>query len=163
MKIYVAAVEALRKKERQHETQFTTKIDGFFEFHPPLNANVLFLHVFFYKSHPVYDQTQGSRAVFFLLRITLDLNVFTVLLTLRLIGKDVMNSGGVKIANFSMINMLQQVHLASQLILLHSSHPRCPEFVSLWFAEFNLNPNGAAMVWLILASDSKPLAQPQAL
>jgi hypothetical protein len=26
MKIYVAAVEALRKKERQDETQFTTKI-----------------------------------------------------------------------------------------------------------------------------------------
>ncbi len=26
MKIYVAAVEALRKKERQCETQFTTKI-----------------------------------------------------------------------------------------------------------------------------------------
>jgi hypothetical protein len=28
VKIYVAAVEALREKERQHETQFTTKIDG---------------------------------------------------------------------------------------------------------------------------------------
>jgi hypothetical protein len=44
VKIYVAAVEeALRKKERQDETQFTTKIDGFGpEFHPPLNANVLF-------------------------------------------------------------------------------------------------------------------------
>ncbi len=33
VKIYVAAVEALRKKERQDETQFTTKIDGFSEFH----------------------------------------------------------------------------------------------------------------------------------
>jgi len=32
VKIYVAAaaVEALRKKERQDETQVTTKIDGFF-------------------------------------------------------------------------------------------------------------------------------------
>jgi hypothetical protein len=29
VKIYVAAVEALRKKERQDETQFTTKIDSF--------------------------------------------------------------------------------------------------------------------------------------
>ncbi len=29
MKIYVAAVEALRKKERQDETQFTTKVDSF--------------------------------------------------------------------------------------------------------------------------------------
>ncbi len=28
MKIYVAAVEALRKKERQDETQFTAKIGG---------------------------------------------------------------------------------------------------------------------------------------
>jgi hypothetical protein len=29
MKMYVAEVEALRKKERQDETQFSTKIDGF--------------------------------------------------------------------------------------------------------------------------------------
>jgi hypothetical protein len=29
VKIYVAAVEALRKKERQDETQFTTKVDSF--------------------------------------------------------------------------------------------------------------------------------------
>jgi hypothetical protein len=28
VKIYVAAVEALRKKERQDETQFTTEIGG---------------------------------------------------------------------------------------------------------------------------------------
>jgi hypothetical protein len=36
VKIYVAAVEALRKKkERQDETQFTTKIDGFLSFFPP--------------------------------------------------------------------------------------------------------------------------------
>ncbi len=33
-KIYVAAVEALRKKERQDETQFTTKIHGFVNFIP---------------------------------------------------------------------------------------------------------------------------------
>jgi hypothetical protein len=41
-KIYVAAGEALKKKERHDEIQFTTEIDGFLEFHPPLNANVLF-------------------------------------------------------------------------------------------------------------------------
>ncbi len=35
VKIYVAAVEALRKKERQDATQFTTKIDGFLSFIPP--------------------------------------------------------------------------------------------------------------------------------
>jgi hypothetical protein len=35
VKIYVAAVEALNEKERQDETQFTTKFDGFFFlFHP---------------------------------------------------------------------------------------------------------------------------------
>jgi len=47
VKIYVAAaVEALRKKERQDDTQFTTKIDGFLQFHPSLNANVLFCRFF---------------------------------------------------------------------------------------------------------------------
>jgi hypothetical protein len=68
VKIYVAAVEALRKKERQDETQFTTKIDGF-QFHPPLclNANELFCRLFFYDSRTVYDQTQGSGAVLFVL------------------------------------------------------------------------------------------------
>jgi hypothetical protein len=65
VKIYVAAVEALRKKERQDETQFTTKIDVFSEFHPPLNANVLFCRF-------VLNLTRGSGAVFFFtLRITL--------------------------------------------------------------------------------------------
>jgi len=34
VKIYVAAMDALRKKERQDETQFTTKIDGFLSFIP---------------------------------------------------------------------------------------------------------------------------------
>jgi hypothetical protein len=34
VKIYVAAVEALREKERQDETQLTTKIDGFLSFIP---------------------------------------------------------------------------------------------------------------------------------
>jgi hypothetical protein len=35
VKIYVAAVEALRKKARQGETQKTIKIDGFLSFTPP--------------------------------------------------------------------------------------------------------------------------------
>jgi hypothetical protein len=35
VKIYVAGVEAQRKKERQNETQFTTKIDGILSFIPP--------------------------------------------------------------------------------------------------------------------------------
>jgi hypothetical protein len=39
VKIDAAAVEALRRKERQDETQFS-------EFHPPLNSNVLFCRFF---------------------------------------------------------------------------------------------------------------------
>jgi hypothetical protein len=47
MKIYVeAAVEALRKKERQGETQETIKIDALVS-PPPLNANGLFACIFF--------------------------------------------------------------------------------------------------------------------
>jgi hypothetical protein len=34
VKISVAALEALRKKERGDETEFTTKIDGFLSFIP---------------------------------------------------------------------------------------------------------------------------------
>ncbi len=56
MEIYAATVEALKKKERQGETQFTTKT----EVPPPLNANVFY----FFESHRVYDQTQGSSLVF---------------------------------------------------------------------------------------------------
>jgi hypothetical protein len=59
VKIYVAAVEALRKKERQGETQETIKMS----FTSPLNANVLFCR-FFFESHPVYDQTRGTHPVF---------------------------------------------------------------------------------------------------
>jgi hypothetical protein len=46
VKIYVAAVEALRKNERQDETQFTTKIDGFLHFIPCWML-IYFLQVFF--------------------------------------------------------------------------------------------------------------------
>jgi hypothetical protein len=45
----IAAMEAHREKERQDETQFTTKIDGFLwfsEFQPLLNVNVLFCRFF---------------------------------------------------------------------------------------------------------------------
>jgi hypothetical protein len=39
-------VEALRKKEKQDETQFTTKNDGILSFTPRLNSNVLFAGFF---------------------------------------------------------------------------------------------------------------------
>jgi len=60
VKIYVAAVEALMKKERQGETQGILMV---LWFHPLLNANALICR-FFFESHPVYDQTQGTGAVF---------------------------------------------------------------------------------------------------
>jgi hypothetical protein len=48
VKIYVAAVEPLRKKERQDEAHEPSKyLDGFLSFTPPLNANVLFFRFFF--------------------------------------------------------------------------------------------------------------------
>jgi hypothetical protein len=57
--VHVAAVEALKKKERQDENQFTNKIAGILSFCPapatPFNANVLFCRFFFNQSHPVYD------------------------------------------------------------------------------------------------------------
>jgi hypothetical protein len=49
--IYVAAVEALRKKERQDENSVCHQNWWFSEFHPPLNANVLFCRCFFLESH----------------------------------------------------------------------------------------------------------------
>jgi hypothetical protein len=65
VKIYVAAVEARRKKERQDETRFTTKIDGFLSFTPLWMQRYFFAG--FFESHPGYDQTQSSGAVFVLL------------------------------------------------------------------------------------------------
>jgi hypothetical protein len=55
------------KKERQDETQSPTKIDGFCEFQPQLNANNVLFCRLKKKSYPVYDQTQGSGAVFVIL------------------------------------------------------------------------------------------------
>jgi hypothetical protein len=66
VKIYVAAVETLRKKERQDETQFTTKIDGFLSFIPCWTLMYLFAG-FCWNLTLCMTKTQGSRAVFFLL------------------------------------------------------------------------------------------------
>ncbi len=49
-------MRVLKKKERQGETQFTTKT----EVPPPLNNASVF---YFFESHPIYDQTQGSSVV----------------------------------------------------------------------------------------------------
>jgi hypothetical protein len=55
VKIYAATIVALKKKERG----LTTKT----EVSPPLNAN----GVFFFESHPIYDQTEGFSVVFLIL------------------------------------------------------------------------------------------------
>ncbi len=49
--LYVAAVEALRKNERQGETQFIIEIDGFLSSPPPppLNVNVFIFCRFFFN------------------------------------------------------------------------------------------------------------------
>jgi len=68
MKIYVAAVEALRKNERQGETQFSTEISELSPPPPPPcppNIRSFFLQGF-YESHLGYDQTQYSNALYFL-------------------------------------------------------------------------------------------------
>jgi len=70
VKIYVAAVEALRKKGktgwRWNPAKLYHQNWWFSEFHPLLNANVLFCRFFCKSLTRVYDQTQGSGAVFFL-------------------------------------------------------------------------------------------------
>ncbi len=64
MKIHVAAVEALRKKDWRDKTEFTIKIDGFLSLTPPpLDSNAFFFQVFS-KISPCDDPTQGSGAVF---------------------------------------------------------------------------------------------------
>ncbi len=56
-------MEALKKKERQGETELTTKTGV--PLHPPtLECKCFF---FFFESHPSYDQTQGSSVLLSLL------------------------------------------------------------------------------------------------
>jgi hypothetical protein len=52
VKIYVAAGETLRKKRKTGETQ------------EPPPWMLLYFFAGFFESHPVYDQTQGTGAVF---------------------------------------------------------------------------------------------------
>jgi len=62
VKIYVAALEALRKKERGDETQFTTKIGGKFSLGPRLPV-ISFWKISFPVIHlmPYYAETGHSR------------------------------------------------------------------------------------------------------
>jgi hypothetical protein len=53
MKIHVAAVEALKKKERWDETQIVTKFMVFQVPHPSPPQMLMY----FFESHGVYDQT----------------------------------------------------------------------------------------------------------
>jgi len=60
-----SAVEALKKKDRQNETQFTTKVDGFLSFTPPWM--VMYFFAGFFSISPHVWPSQGSHAVFSLL------------------------------------------------------------------------------------------------
>jgi hypothetical protein len=61
VKIYVAAVEALRKKERQDETQFTTKIGGKTSLGPSYFVLVKFSSFPVTHLVPYYAETGHSR------------------------------------------------------------------------------------------------------
>jgi len=69
VKIYVA-MKALKKRERQDETQMYHKNTQFLRVStplPPLMLTCFFLQALFLNLIPIYDQTQGSSAVFSLL------------------------------------------------------------------------------------------------
>jgi hypothetical protein len=59
VKICVAAVDELRRKERQNETQFTTKIDGLLSFIPPLELLMLIFTT--HKSRKDDDNNNQSK------------------------------------------------------------------------------------------------------
>jgi hypothetical protein len=71
--IYAATLEALKKKQRQVETQFTTKT----EVPPPPPYPWMLMFFFFwgrflfFEFHPLYDQTQGFSVIFLTLKIIL--------------------------------------------------------------------------------------------
>jgi hypothetical protein len=62
--IYVAALEALRQKERQDETQLSPKLMIFSDFYPVMNANVLFFAGF--KKNLTQFMTKGFSCWFFI-------------------------------------------------------------------------------------------------
>jgi hypothetical protein len=64
-------VESLRKRERQDETQFTTKIDGFPSFIPPWMLMYFFAFFFFGISPCVWPNSGFWCCVFLTLRIPL--------------------------------------------------------------------------------------------
>ncbi len=70
VKIYVATVEAVKENEREEETQFTTKIDGFLSFIP--HWMLIYFWAGFWKISPCVWPNWGLRCcVFLTLRITL--------------------------------------------------------------------------------------------
>jgi len=70
VKIYVAAVEALRKKKRQDETEFSTNIDGFLIFIPRW-VLIYFFANFILISHCVWPNLGFWCCLFLTLWITL--------------------------------------------------------------------------------------------
>jgi hypothetical protein len=62
MKIYVAAVEALRERERRWNSVYHQNLMVFWAL--PYWMLIYFFVVFFLSITPIYDQTQGCGAVF---------------------------------------------------------------------------------------------------
>jgi hypothetical protein len=58
-----AAVESRDAQEKAKKPQFLTKFDGILSFTPCWMEKYFFFS-FFFQSYPIYDQTQGSSAVF---------------------------------------------------------------------------------------------------
>ncbi len=71
MKIHVTAVEVLREKERQGETQFDTKTYSFLSFIPPPFMLVYFFRRFFFHLTLCMTKLRLWGRVFLTLRITL--------------------------------------------------------------------------------------------
>jgi hypothetical protein len=63
VKIYAASVEARRKKERQDETQFITKMDGFLSFIP--RWMLIYYFVGFFKNLTLYMTKLRVLVLFF--------------------------------------------------------------------------------------------------
>ncbi len=92
MKIYVAAVETLRNKERQGETQETIKIDSFLSFAPTWMLMYFFAGSF-WISPCVHDQLRVLGAVFswlhgYLYYVTRFGGLFSCIFRFFLDGKD---------------------------------------------------------------------------
>jgi hypothetical protein len=64
VKVYVAAVEVAQDKQKTGWNSASYKNWWFSEFHPPFLSMLMYFLQGSFESHPKYDKTQGSGAVF---------------------------------------------------------------------------------------------------